>query len=470
MHNEEKHYRIEKDTLGEVHVPVGVYYGAQTVRALQNFPISGIRPHRTFTKSIIYVKKAAAKVNSELGCLDDKKSGAIINAADRIIGGEFQDQFVVDVYQAGAGTSCNMNVNEVLANIAIEDLGGQKGDYYIVHPNDHVNFGQSTNDVVPAAMRISALFMLAEFFPVVDELADSFDKKAIEFDKVIKSGRTHLQDAAPIRLGQELSGYASAVSRAAGKIRLACDSLKELGIGGTAVGTGLNTHPYYAQKIIRELKIITGLDVRGTDNLFEAMQSNAQITEVSGAVKVLAIELIRIANDLRLLSSGPNTGLAEITLPAVQPGSSIMPGKVNPVMAEMLNMVCFSVIGNDSAITMASQAGQFELNVMMPVMHYKLLDSISILTNALKVFTHKCIKGIKVNKDRCYKYATSSMGIVTVMNPYIGYSKAAEVAKESIITGKSIKEIVLRKRLMSEENLDELLSPISMTRPGFISR
>ena len=470
MNVENKQFRIEKDSLGEVNVPMDAYYGAQTTRARENFPISGIRPHPVFTRSMVFIKRAAAKVNNELGCLDDEKDKAIINATDRIIAGEFQDQFVVDVYQAGAGTSCNMNVNEVIANIAIESLGGEKGDYSVIHPNDHVNFGQSTNDVFPTAMRIAALFLLTELFPVVDELADALNEKALAFDDVIKSGRTHLQDAAPIKFSQEFSGYASAVSKAAEKIRSASSALKELGIGGTAVGTGLNTHPDYAQKIIRELREITGLDVRAASNCFEAMQSNAPVAEVSGAVKVLAIELIRIANDLRLLSSGPKTGLAEITLPAVQPGSSIMPGKVNPVMAEMLNMVCFSVIGNDLTITMASQAGQFELNVMMPVMQYKLLDSVSILTNALKVFTNKCVKGIAVNEERCYQYATGSMAIVTALNPYIGYSKAAEVAKESLLSGKSIKKIILEKKLMSEERLDKLLSPLSMTKPGFLSK
>ncbi len=470
MDIEKKQYRIEKDSLSEVNVPIGAYYGAQTARARENFPISGIRPHPIFARSMVYVKRAAAKVNNELGCLDDEKSKAIINAADRIIAGEFQDQFVVDVYQAGAGTSYNMNVNEVIANIAIESLGGEKGGYSVIHPNDHVNFGQSTNDVFPTTMRIAALSLLTELFPVVGELADALNEKVEKFDSVIKSGRTHLQDAAPIKFSQVFSGYASAVSKALENARSASNALKELGIGGTAVGTGLNTHPDYAQKIISELEEITGLDVRAASNYFEAMQSNAPVTEVSGAVKVLATELIRIANDLRLLSSGPKTGLAEITLPAVQPGSSIMPGKVNPVMAEMLNMVCFSIIGNDLTITMASQAGQFELNVMMPVMQYKLLDSISILTNALKVFTEKCVKGIMVNEERCCQYATGSMAIVTALNPYIGYTKAAEVAKESLLTGKSIKEIILEKKLMPEEKLDQLLSPVSMTKPGFISK
>jgi len=468
MNTEIKQYRIEEDSLGEVKVPLEAYYGAQTTRALENFPISGIRPHPIATRSMVYIKRAAAKVNNELGCLDNEKSEAIINAADRIIEGEFEDQFVVDIYQAGAGTSFNMNVNEVIANIAIESLGWEKGNYSVIHPNDHVNLGQSTNDVFPATMRISALYLLKKLFPVVDALVKSFNKKANEFDKTIKSGRTHLQDAAPITLGQEFSGYADAVSKSAKKIKKASAALNELGIGGTAVGTGLNSHPDYKERIVKELQKITNLGIRGAANYFEAMQSNAPITEVSGALKVLSIELIRIANDLRLLSSGPKTGLAEITLPAVQPGSSIMPGKVNPVMAEMLNMVCFSIIGNDLTITMASQAGQLELNVMMPVMQYKLLDSISILTSALKVFTDKCINGITANENRCNQYATNSMSIVTALNPYIGYSKAADIVKESLLTGKSIKEVVLGKKLLSEKKLNEILSPKLMTKPGLI--
>lgn len=464
----DKQYRIEKDSLGEMEVPVEAYYGAQTVRALENFPISGIRPHPIFTRSIVYIKKAAAKVNNELGYLSNDRSKAIIKAADRIIGGEFEDQFVVDVYQAGAGTSFNMNVNEVIANIAIEALGGEKGDYSIVHPNDHVNFGQSTNDVFPTAMRTAALFLLKELFTVVDELVDSLNEKVEEFDGIIKPGRTHLQDAVPIRLGQEFSGYADAVSKSAERIEKASDELKELGIGGTAVGTGINTHPDYAKKMVKELQEITVLDVRGATNCFEAMQSNAPVTEVSGALKVFAIELIRIANDLRLMSSGPKTGLSEINLPAVQPGSSIMPGKVNPVIAEMLNMVCFSIIGNDLTIGMASQAGQLEINVMMPVMQYKLLDSISIMTNALNVFITKCIKGITANEDICYKHAVNSMGVVTALCPYIGYSSAAEVVNESLLTGESIREIVLKKELIPEDKLNEILSPESMTKPGII--
>ena len=465
-----KNYRIEKDSLGEVEVPAEAYYGAQTVRALENFPISGTRAYPVFTKSMVFIKKAAAEANKELKCLSADRGEAIVAAADRIIGGEFQDQFVVDVYQAGAGTSFNMNVNEVLANIGIETLGGQKGDYTIVHPNDHVNYGQSTNDVFPTAMRIAALLLLKDLFPVVDELADAFEKKAKDFDNIIKSGRTHLQDASPIRLGQEFSGYADAILKSIEKIKQASCSLNELGIGGTAVGTGLNTHPDYARKIVESLQKITNLPVKEANNRFESMQSNASIAEVSSALKNLVIEITRIANDLRLMSSGPKTGLAEINLPAVQPGSSIMPGKVNPVMAEMLNMVCFSVIGNDLTITMAAQAGQFELNVMMPIMQYKLLDSISILTNALSVFTTKCVRGITANEDRCKQYALGSMSIVTALNPYIGYSSAAEVAKESLRTGESIKDVVLRKGLMSEEKLNETLSLMPMTGPGVVKK
>jgi len=459
-------YRIESDTIGEAKVPKDSYYGAQTVRALENFPISGIRSHPVFTRAVVFIKKAAAKVNNELGCLSDEKSEMIIKAADRIIGGEFHDQFVVDMYQAGAGTSFNMNVNEVIANIAIESMGGNKGDYSVVHPNDHVNFGQSTNDVYPTAMRIAGLLMLKELIPVMDELADALSRKADEFNLIVKSGRTHLQDAAPVRLGQEFSGYADTVAKSVERIENASASLHELGIGGTAVGTGLNTHPEYTNRIINELRRLTNLPVRSATNRFEAMQSNAPIAEVSSSIKVFVLELIRIANDLRLLSSGPKTGLDEINLPAVQPGSSIMPAKVNPVMAEMLTMVCFSVIGNDLTITMASQAGQLELNVMMPVMQYKLLDSISIITNALKVFVSKCVNGITANKEKCYQYAVNSFAIVTALNPYIGYSNAAEVAKASRLTGKSLKEVVLERGLLSEEKLDEILSPESMTQPG----
>ena len=458
-------FRIEKDYMGEMRVPKDAYYGVQTARAIENFPISGQSSQPVFTTSIVQIKKAAAMVNVELGCLDSKIGNMIILACDRILNGEFQDQFVVDVYQAGAGTSHHMNVNEVIANIAIEMLGGVKGDYSVVHPNDYVNYGQSTNDVYPTAMRIAALQSSKKLIKNLYALTETFNQKAKSFDSTVKAGRTHLQDAVPIRVGQEFSGYAASLLKTTRGIEKSSESLKELGIGGSAVGTGINTHPEYAGKIVEKLRKMTNLDVRESKNRFEAMQSNAPFVEFSGALRTLSVELIRIANDLRLMNSGPNTGLAEIDLPAVQPGSSIMPGKVNPVIPEMMNMVCFSVFGNDVSIALAAQAGQFELNVMMPVIQYKLLDSILIITNAIKVFNEKCICGIILNVAKCHDYAIRSLGIVTVLNPIIGYSKAAEVVKESMQTGKSIKEIIKQQNIISEEQLNKVLSPIYMTEP-----
>ncbi|MDO8142297.1 MAG: aspartate ammonia-lyase [Candidatus Brocadiales bacterium] len=464
MNNKSKDsFRIEKDYLGEMRVPKDAYYGVQTARAIENFPVSGQTSQPVFTMSIVQIKRAAAMVNVELGCLDSKMGNMIILACDRILNGEFQDQFLVDVYQAGAGTSHHMNVNEVITNIAIEMLGGMKGDYSVVHPNDHVNYGQSTNDVYPTAMRIATLQSSKKLIKNLYALTETFNQKSKSFDSIVKSGRTHLQDAVPIRVGQEFSGYAASLFKAARGIERASESLKDLGIGGSAVGTGINTHPEYAGKVIEKLRKMTNLDIRESKNRFESMQSNAPFVEFSGALRTLSVELIRIANDLRLMSSGPNTGLAEIDLPAVQPGSSIMPGKVNPVIPEMLNMVCFSVVGNDASITLAAQAGQFELNVMMPVIQYKLLDSVLILTNAVKVFNEKCICGISVNTAKCQDYAMRRLGIVTVLNPVIGYSKASEVVKESVKTGKSVKEIIQQWGLLSVEQLDQVLSPISMT-------
>lgn len=456
-------FRIEKDYLGEMRVPKDAYYGVQTARAIENFPISGQTSQPVFTMSVVQIKRAAAMVNVELGCLDSKVGNMIILACDRILNGEFQGQFLVDVYQAGAGTSHHMNVNEVIANIAIEMLGGTKGDYSLVHPNDCVNYGQSTNDVYPTAMRIAALQSLKKLIKNLSNLTETFVQKAKSFDSIVKSGRTHLQDAVPIRVGQEFSGYAASLLKAAGGIERASEGLRDLGIGGSAVGTGINTHPEYAVKVVEKLRKMTNLDLRESKNRFESMQSNAPFVEFSGSLRTLSVELIRIANDLRLMNSGPNTGLAEIELPAVQPGSSIMPGKVNPVIPEMMNMVCFSVIGNDVSITLAAQAGQFELNVMMPVIQYKLLDSVFILTNAVKIFNEKCVIGISVNAAKCQDYAIRSLGIVTVLNPIIGYSKAAEVVKESMKTGKSAKEIIQQWGLLSGEQLDKSLSPISMT-------
>lgn len=459
-------FRIEKDYLGEMQLPGDVYYGIQTARAIENFPISGQTSQPVFTLAIVQIKKASAMVNVELGCLDSKIGNMIILACDRILNGEFQDQFLVDVYQAGAGTSHHMNVNEIIANIAIEMLGGEKGDYSVVHPNDHVNYGQSTNDVYPTAMRIAALQLTKKLVKNLYILTESFHQKAKSFDSIIKSGRTHLQDAVPIRFGQEFSGYTESIFKATKGIERACESLKDLGIGGSAVGTGINTHPEFAGKVVEKLRKMTNLDLRESKNRFESMQSNAPFVELSGALRTMAVELIRIANDLRLMNSGPNTGLAEISLPAVQPGSSIMPGKVNPAIPEMVDMVCFAVLGNDASITMAAQAGQLELNVMMPLIQYKLLDSIAIMTNAAKVFHEKCVAGITVNANRCWEYATRSLGIVTILNPIIGYSKAAEIVRESVQTGKSVEEIIQEKRLIATEQLHQALSPGSMTEPG----
>lgn len=458
-------FRIEKDSLGQIHVPEKVYYGIQTTRAIGNFPISGQVSHPVFTSAVVHIKKAAAMVNVELGCLDSRIGNMIILACDRILNGEFQEQFLVDVYQAGAGTSHHMNVNEVIANIAIEMLGGEKGDYSIVHPNDHVNYGQSTNDVYPTAMRIAALQLSKKLVKGLYILTEAFSQKAKSFDSIIKSARTHLQDAVPIRVGQEFSGYTESLFKATKGIEKASESLKELGIGGTAVGTGINTHPEFARKVIEKLRKMVNSDLKESKNRFEAMQSNGPFVEHSGSLRTLAVELIRISNDLRLMNSGPNTGLAEIDLPAVQPGSSIMPGKVNPVIPEMMDMVCFSVLGNDMSIVLAAQAGQFELNVMMPLIQYKLLDSIIILTNAVKVFNEKCISGITVNANRCWDYAIRSLGIVTILNPIIGYSKAADIVKESIRTGKSIKEIIQQQELIPADQLNQVLSPAFMTEP-----
>src|SRR5262245_60803310 len=440
--------RVEKDSLGTMEVPDHAYYGVQTARAVQNFPISGLTAHPEFIRAIALIKIAAAKTNLHLGYLDEQKAKAIIETASRVAKGEFNDHMVIDVFQAGAGTSFHMNVNEVIANHGVEKLGGKKGDHHLLSPNDHVNMGQSTNDVIPTAMRLAALSLIYPLLETTTKLGDAFELKAREFDTILKSGRTHLQDAVPIRLGQEFSGYAKAIRKAKQQIeRSACD-LEELGIGGSAAGTGVNTHPDYRIQVVRNLKDLTGFNLRNSENLFEAMQSMAPFTELSGALRNFAVELIRIANDLRLLSSGPNTGLNEIVLPPVQPGSSIMPGKVNPVMAEMLNMVCFHVIGNDTCVMMGAQAGQLELNVMMPIIAYNLLQSLTVLRNALEVFREKCVVGITANKEACNRFADLTLGLGTLLNPYIGYMAAAEVAKESQKTGKTIKEIVKEKKLL----------------------
>jgi len=457
--------RKEKDSLGYVEVPARAYYGAQSVRAVENYPISGMRGHSQLIKAIGMVKQAAAEANKELGLVDAERARAILTAAKEVADGKWDAEFVVDVFQAGAGVSFHMNVNEVIANRANELLETNLGEYARVHPNDHVNYGQSTNDVFPTAMRLATLLALEELYPVMDALAESFAAKGKEFDGVLKSGRTHMQDAVPIRLGQEFAAYGIAIAKGRKFLATASDGLRELGLGGSAVGTGINTHPEYRAKAVANLARISGQRLMPAEDMRWAMQSNACMGEVSAALRGVALEIIRISNDLRLLSSGPNTGLAEINLPALQPGSSIMPGKINPVMAELAAMVSFQVIGNDTAVAYAVQAGQLELNVMMPAMAHNVLQSITILTNMLRVFDERCVRGITANVERCNYYAQSTVSLATALNPYIGYAKAAEIVKESVATGESIIAIARKKKLLSEAEIEEILDPILMTDP-----
>lgn len=459
-------FRIESDPLGEKLVPANVYYGVQTQRALENFAISGIKANPVFVNATVMIKKAAAEANMETGRLSLKKGRAIVQAADEVLSGKLRDQFVVDVYQAGAGTSHNMNVNEVLANRAIEILGGNKGDYSLVNPNDDVNMGQSTNEVIPAALRLATLNLLSKLVPALDNLAVAFEAKAAEFSDVVKSGRTHLQDALPITLGQELSAYATTIRKHIKRIENGREALKELNVGATAMGTGLNAEPVYAQLVIEKLSKWSQTNFRSPADLIQITQFTDDFIEISSALKGIAIDLIKIANDLRLMNSGPRTGFAEIRLPAVQPGSSIIPGKVNPVMAEALNMVCFQVIGYDLAITLAGQAGQLELNVMMPVIAYDLLQSVEILTNAISLFAEKALLGIIADRDRCRTLADESIGLATALNPYLGYRLAAEVAKQALTSGKTIRQTMVEEGLMSPEMADKVLALLPMTKPG----
>jgi len=457
--------RTETDSLGPVEVPAAALHGAQTARAVANFPISGLRAHPALIRALAMVKQAAAEANQSLGLITPEQGDAIQKAAREIIDGEHHEHFVVDAFQAGAGVSLHMNTNEVIANRAGQILGEPLGTYKRVHPNDHVNYGQSTNDVFPTAMRLSVLLALRDLYPVLDDLAGSLQAKAEEFRDVLKAGRTHMQDATPITLGQEFAAYAVAVRKAAGNIREQARGLMELGLGGSAVGTGLNTHPEYRARAIANLAHVSGLDLKPAEDMRWAMQSNAPMADVSAALRSLALEMIRISNDLRLLSSGPNTGLNEIHLPSLQPGSSIMPGKVNPVLAELMAMVAFQVIGNDTATAYAVQAGQLELNVMMPAMAHNVLQSITILTNTLRELDHRCIRGLTANRERCAHYAASTIALATALNPYIGYAKAAELVKESVATGKSIVALAREKKLLSEEQIAEILDPKNMTEP-----
>jgi aspartate ammonia-lyase len=437
-------FRVEKDSLGELRVPAEALYGAQTQRAVENFPISGLRPWRAFIWSMATIKRAAAEVNRDLGLLDDERAGAIIKAAQEVIDGKWDNQFVVDPFQAGAGTSHNMNVNEVIANRATLVLGGRLGEYH-VHPNDHVNMAQSTNDTIPTAIRLGCLWRLDELLNALDDLVNALDAKADEFDDIVKSGRTHLQDAVPVRMGQEFGAYAMAIRRDAERIRRAAEGLRRLGIGGTAVGSGLNAHPQYHSRMVRKLSQLTGLELHESDNLFESMQSMSDAADFSGSLRTLALTLIRIANDFRLLSSGPSTGLSEIRLPAVQPGSSIMPGKVNPVMAEMLNQSMFHVIGCDTTVALAVQAGQLELNVMMPIIAHNLYEMMQVTIGAVTAFTERAVKGMTANREKAESWLAKNAIVVTALNPLIGYSQGAALVKEALARNAAIKEVALEK-------------------------
>ncbi|MFQ5723002.1 MAG: aspartate ammonia-lyase [Terriglobia bacterium] len=459
-------YRTEKDSLGEKKVPAEAYYGIQTQRAVENYPISGYRAHPLLIRAIAMIKKAAALANHELKLVDDRRAGAILQAADEVMNGKLNDQFVVDVYQAGAGVSFHMNANEVIANRAIELLGGKRGDYSVVHPNDHVNFGQSTNDVFPTAMRLAAILLLDELRGEMERLSRAFARKGQEFDGILKSGRTHMQDAVPVRLGQEFAAYGIAILRAYEQVRRAQDGLRELGLGGTAVGTGVNTHPRYQTLVVQRLSEVSHQTLTPARDMRWAMQSNLPLAVASSALRNYALELIRISNDLRLLSSGPNTGMAEINLPALQPGSSIMPGKINPVIPELVAMVGFQAVGADAATALAVQAGQLELNVMMPAMAWNVLHSAEILKNTTHQFSAFCVQGITVNKERCRRYAESTVALATALNPYIGYAKAAELAKLGVKTGRTITELALEKKLLDPKQLRQILDPRRMTEPA----
>jgi aspartate ammonia-lyase len=459
-------FRVEKDPLGEKKVPAEALYGIQTLRAAENFPISGLRPLPAFVDAVIWIKKAAALTHQETGRLEPRLADAIVRAADEILAGKHRDQFVVDVYQAGAGTSHNMNANEVLANRANEILGSGRGTYAPVHPNDHVNMAQSTNDVIPTAMRLATLATLPVLLDAMHGLERTFQAKGRQFDDVIKSGRTHLQDATPIRLGQEFTAWGHTTERHRAKLAEAAEWLREMNIGGTAVGTGLNAEAAYPGLMVRHLRAITGMELREGKDRIQLMQSMGDIATMSGAVRGWTLDLNKIANDIRLLASGPRTGLAEILLPAVQPGSSIMPGKVNPSIAEMVNQVCYQVIGLDTTVAMASEAGQLELNVMMPVITHNIVFALIILGNAVRIFDERCVRGIEADAIQSAYWLERSPALVTALAPKLGYADAAALAKEAVASGLTVKELVVKKQLLKGAELEEILNLRAMTELG----
>ena len=456
--------RIEEDALGKKRLPAEAYYGIQTFRAVENFPISGRTLPYEMVTALTRIKVAAAKVHLDLRVLKPRLARAILRAGKEILQGRFKDQFVVDIYQAGAGTSFHMNVNEVIANRAIQLLGARRGDYRLVSPNDHVNKGQSTNDVIPTAIRLASLPLLEELEEVLDGLERSLRRKGAQFRRVVKSARTHLQDAVPIYLGRDFTAYAGMIRRSRRRIERARQDLLELNIGGTAAGTGLNAHPQYQRRMIRELRRLTGYPVKPAGDLVEIMQNMTDFLNTSGSLRLLAVDLIKICNDLRLLSSGPQTGLDELVLPAIQPGSSIMPGKVNPVLCEMTTMVAFQVIGHDTALMMAAQAGQLELNVMMPLIAHALLESVKLLTAACHVFGRRCVDGITANRERCLEYAEKTVSLATALNPYIGYLKAAKIVKEAVRERRPIREVAEKLSGLPPQKLKKILDPHRLAR------
>ncbi len=460
-------YRIETDSLGEVRVPANVYYGAQTMRAAQNFPISDLRLPRPFIRALGLIKRAAAEVNMELGLLEEQIGLAIVQAAQDVAEGKYDDQFVVDVFQTGSGTSTNMNANEVIGNRAIEILGGKLGSKKPVHPNDHVNKGQSSNDVIPTTIHVAALETIEkELLPALRHLHGALEAKAEEFDDIVKIGRTHLQDAVPVRLGQEFGGYASMVSHDIRRLENVREHLSELALGGTAVGTGLNMLPEFPPQVIKKLSEWIKVEFKEAPNRFEALGSRDAVVEASGALKTVACSLMKIANDLRWLSSGPRCGIGEIALPSLQPGSSIMPGKVNPVIPEAVRMIAAQVIGNDMTIAICGQGGDFELNVMMPVLVYNLLQSIELLANGSRVLADMCVSGIEVNRERCEGLIEGSLAMCTALAPKIGYDAAAKIAKEAFATGRTVREIAKEHKILPEDELERVLDPRRMTEPG----
>ena len=462
----ETEYRVEKDSIGTKDVPEDVYYGVQSLRAAENFHITGLNMHPEIINSLAYIKKAAAITNCEVGLLDKKRTQAIVQACDEILEGKFREDFIVDPIQGGAGTSLNMNANEVIANRAIEILGGKKGDYSVVNPNDHVNCGQSTNDVIPTAGKMTSLRLLKKLKKQLLRLHSALEQKADEFDGVIKMGRTQLQDAVPIRLGQEFKAYSVAILRDLNRMDKAMDEMRTLNMGGTAVGTGLNADESYLRRIVPNLSEISGMDLVQAYDLIDATQNLDSFVAVSGAVKACAVTLSKIANDLRLMSSGPRAGFGEINLPAKQNGSSIMPGKVNPVIPEVVNQVAFNAIGNDMTITMAAEAGQLELNAFEPIIFYCLFQSIDTIAYAVQTFVDNCVIGITANENRCRYFVENSVGIITAICPYVGYQKAAEIAKEAIKTGESVRKLIIEKGLLTKEQMDEIMDPVQMTEPG----